>query len=83
MQLASEIASFREQIYRGQNLNDKQMNNILQGIGIISTQNVLDHEKRIILNQYIKLCIEALQNKDYVYLADILYFEIRPLTKDC
>lgn len=77
-----EIEEFRNNVYIGKKLDNSLLNSILQHIEKKTSENKLNIEYKNKINYYINLCIEALSNKDYVYLADILYFEIMSLLKE-
>ncbi|SHK01405.1 hypothetical protein [Tepidibacter formicigenes] len=81
MNILKEIELFRDSIYKGEKLDNNIMNSILQFLGKELSQDNLSNESKTKIKYCMNICIDALSNKDYVYLADIFYFEIIPLLK--
>ncbi|SHH20226.1 hypothetical protein [Tepidibacter thalassicus] len=81
MDVVNEIELFREKIYRGEILDNNILSRILQFLEKKLSNENLSEEFRTKINYLMNICIDALSNKDYVYLADIFYFEIMPLFK--
>ena len=82
MDIVTAIVAFREDMYIGRLLDNTLMNSILQSIGMKLSNGNLNNEEKLRLNNYLNICVTALSNKDYVFLADILYYEIMPLLKE-